>query len=150
MKKILVGIMAVMLTSSMASAAVSVSAKCTDDSGKMQNCKVDSEDNSLKISFKSKKLAELNRSIGATSITRLSSGEFTKQRVAEALLLSPLFLLSKRHYETITVEYSQDNKRDFINITTKEKDAQLLRGMLETMTGKTIETKARSNRDVAK
>jgi hypothetical protein len=142
-KTLVVCSLAVMLSVAVAaSAATTLKAKCNDEKGKTVPCVVQTEQNSLKLTYTMKQHAGLSRSIPSSAITRITSGEFSKQRTAEAILLSPLFLLSKRKFESFNVEYTQDGRKDFVTIAVKQKEAQMMRGLLQTVYSPDITTTA--------
>lgn len=114
--------------------------KCSDNKGNMVSCTVENLPNALKISYKIKKYQDQNKLIRASQIQRITGGELSKQRTAEAILLSPLFLLSKRKFETFGVEFTNDaSQKDFLTLTAKKKMAHTLRTLLQSASGKEVQ-----------
>jgi hypothetical protein len=71
--------------------------ECINEKGKFKNCSLEfTENNSLKITFKSEKDKNLNKEINGDKITELTGGEYAKRHVGASValgaLVAPVFL----------------------------------------------------------
>lgn len=121
-----------------AHASMTLEAQCNDTKGDLTKCTVEGGGSTLKITYGSQKLSSLNKTIDAASIIRISEGEFSKQRTAEALLLSPMFLMSKKKFVSYSIEFAANSSRDFVTLSVRDKMAQTLRSLLQTVSGKEV------------
>ena len=107
MKKMLLVILIALV--SKAALATIYDIKCLNQKGKFSDCKVTIDSSQLVIEYKSKKEKEFNVKIPKGNIKVLSAGEYSRRRVAEAVIFSPWLLFSKKTRDHIGIEYVDKN-----------------------------------------
>lgn len=90
----------------------------------------------IKITYSAKSNSALNKTIEGKQIKRITGGEYSRRRVAEAVLLTPWLLFSKKKRDTFGVEFTNtDGKPDSVYITTKKKYGHAIKTMLQSASG---------------
>lgn len=121
-------------------AALELKAKCSSGGeAKMKKCFIKEGSNSFDIAYRQKRNAELDRSIAGKKIIRVTQEEINKQRTTEAILISPLFLLSDKKLFNFGIEFYNNGKKEQANVLIKQKYAQQFRTLINSITGKDIE-----------
>ncbi len=119
--------------------ATTYEAQCLNQKGKFSDCKVAIDTENLKIAYKNKKEKEWNLTVPVNKITAINSGEFSKRRVAAAVLVSPLFLFTKKKREQFGVEYlGEDNKSQVTVFQVKKDFAVPIKSELQAFSGKVM------------
>lgn len=114
-----------------AHASIKLKAKCPNELGKLKKCFVYLNDSSISVEFKNKKNEKLNQTINGDHIIKVTQDKINKTRIAEAILISPLFLLSDRKFYNFDIQYKEDDQRKSFNLLIKRKFASQLRSHLE-------------------
>lgn len=115
-------------------------ADCLNPKGKFSDCTVLITGERLKINFDSNRHMASNVDVPGNKITALSAGEYSRRRVAEAVLLTPWILFSKKKRDQIGVEYlDSDNKSHAIMIQVKKKYGLALETELKALSGQPIQ-----------
>ena len=116
--------------------------------GGTAHCTVIVSDDSLRIDFDDKKFKEFNVEIPGDKIKFLSAGEYSRRRVAEAVLLTPWLLFSKKQRDQVFVEYgdgkSKGNK--IAGIEVKKKYGMALKSELKALSGKEVVEKEKEDK----
>lgn len=116
--------------------------KCLNQKGKFSDCKVSVDSNQVTIEYKNKKEKERNAVISRNNIKMLSAGEYSRRRVAEALLFSPWLLFSKKTRDHVGIEYVDENNNPKSTLLEIHKKYGMgLKTELRAMSGKVIEEK---------
>lgn len=121
-------------------------AECINNKGKFSNCKADVDNGILTVSYSSKALKELDRTIRGDQITYIAGGEYARRRVAEsvatAVIFAPIFLFmlfAKKKRDNFGIEYVKaDGTKDNILIQLPKKYGFAFGQELQTISGKTI------------
>lgn len=118
----------------------SVQADCMNSKGKFSPCVVDNQNGALVIEFKGAKHDALNRIVPGNKIMRITTGEYARRRVAEAVLFTPWLLFSKKQRQNFGVEFTTDSSTpDIVVIQTKKKYAMAVKSLLQAVSGKHVE-----------
>ena len=116
--------------------ATIVNAECMNAKGKMSGCKIEDFQGSIKVTYLTKANSNLNKTIDGKYIKRITGGEYSRRRVAEAVLLTPWLLFSKKKRDTFGVEFTtSDGKPGSVYISTKKKYGHALKTMLQSVSG---------------
>lgn len=83
--------------------------KCLNAKGKFSPCKVSVDSGQITIEYKNKKEKDLNIVIPSENVKLLTSGEYSRRRVAEAILFTPWILFSKKQRDHVGIEYVNAN-----------------------------------------
>lgn len=112
---------------------------CLNEKGKFTDCKVMIGNGSVDLQYKRREEA-LNVTIPGNKITALSAGEYSRRRVAEAILLTPWLLFSKKKRDQIGIEYvdSEGHPKATL-IQMKKKYGMAFKTELKAISGKPIQ-----------
>ena len=117
--------------------------ECLNVKGKFSKCSVTMDNGSLDVKYRSKSEQGLNVTIPAQNIKALSAGEYSRRRVAEAVLFSPWLLFSKKKRDQVGVEYAAaNNNPKGILFSLKKKYGMSFKTELKALSGKPIEEEA--------
>lgn len=124
--------------------AAGYNAQCMNPKGNFSDCNLLIKDEVLNVQYKSSGYQSENRSIPGKKITRLSGGEYSRRRVAEAVLLTPWMLFSKKKRDNFGIEYIGDNnKKNSLSVQVKKKYGLALKAELQAMSGRDVEMEAK-------
>ena len=120
--------------------AAGYNAKCINPKGKFSECDLFIKDEILTVQYKSSSYMGENQTIQGKKITRLTGGEYSRRRVAEAVLLTPWLLFSKKKRDNFGIEYlNSSNKKNSVTVQVKKKYGLSLKTELQAISGRSVE-----------